>query len=117
MTGSTANSADVLAVTTGMEFSIALADLGNPAPGDTIKIAAFINNGDHNYLSNQILGSLPSGQGNLGGDGSGNFTGTLGGVNFNNFAGAQYFTINVPEPAALALASIPALLLRRSRRR
>jgi hypothetical protein len=107
VTGSTANAADALAVTTGMEFSVALADLGNPAIGSTIKIAAAINNGDHNYLSNQILGSLPSGQGNLGGDGGGNFTGGLGGVNFNNFAGAQYFTLKVvPEPPSIALAGL-----------
>ena len=91
VTGSTANAADALAVTTGMEFSIALADLGNPGPGSVIKVAAMIDNGDHNYLSNQILGPLPAGQGNLGGDGSGGFTGSLGGVNFDNFAGLQYF--------------------------
>ena len=46
-----------------MEFSIALADLGNPAPGSMIKIAAMINNGDHNYLSNQILGRSLQGRG------------------------------------------------------
>jgi hypothetical protein len=70
-----------LAVTTGMEFSIALADIGSPTPGSQIKIVAVINNGDHNYLSNQILGSLqpnPTEQGNLGGDGTGGFTGSLG---------------------------------------
>ena len=103
----TANAADALAVTTGMEFSIALADLGNPAIGSTIKIAAMINNGDHNYLSNQVLGPLASGTGNLGGDGGGNFTGTLGGVNFNQFAGSQYFEVRVtPEPSSLALAGL-----------
>ncbi len=47
------------AVTTGMEFSIALADIGNPGFGDVIRVSAMINNGDHNYLSNQILGGLP----------------------------------------------------------
>jgi hypothetical protein len=107
VTGSTASAAAALAVTTGMEFSVALADLGNPAVGSTIKIAAMINNGDHNYLSNQILGSLPAGQGNLGGDGLGNFTGNLAGVNFNNFAGLQYFEVKVvPEPSSLALAGL-----------
>jgi hypothetical protein len=107
VTNSTANAADALAVTTGMEFSIALADLGNPGPGSVIKIAAMINNGDHNYLSNQILGPLPAGQGNLGGDGAGNFTGSLGGVNFNNVAGLQYFTVTlVPEPATLSLLGL-----------
>jgi PEP-CTERM motif len=96
-----------LAVTTGMEFSVSLADLGNPAIGSTIKIAAMINNSDHNYLSNQILGSLPSGQGNLGGDGGGNFTGSLGGVNFNQYDGPQYFQLKVvPEPSSLVLAGL-----------
>jgi hypothetical protein len=98
------NPANAAAVTTGMEFSIALADLGNPAPGSVIKIAAMINNGDHNYLSNQILGPLTPPQGNLGGDGTGGFTGTLSGVNFNQFPGLQYFTVTVvPEPTSLAL--------------
>jgi hypothetical protein len=72
-----------LDVTTGMEFSIALADLGNPAPGSQIKIFAAIDNGDHNYLSNQMLGSLQpdvntGNQNNLGGDGAAGFSGTLG---------------------------------------
>lgn len=96
-----ANQAAAAAVTTGMEFSIDLADLGNPAPGSSIKIFAAINNGDHNYLSNQLLGGLSGPQGNLGGDGGGGFTGTLSGVNLNQFAGLQYFTVVVPEPAAL----------------
>lgn len=103
------------AVTTGMEFSIALADLGNPGNGDVIKICAAINNGDHNYLSNQILGGLAAPQGNLGGDGNGGFTGSLGGVNFENLAGLQYFTITVPEPASLALLVLGALAAVRRR--
>lgn len=81
------------AVTTGMEFSIALADIGNPGIGDTIKISAMINNGDHNYLSNQFLGGLPAPQGNLG---SGIFGGNLFGIDMNDFAGDQFFTITVP---------------------
>lgn len=111
VTGGTgaSNLAAAAAVTTGMEFSVALADLGNPAPGSIIKISAMINNGDHNYLSNQILGSLPP-HGNLGGDGNGNGgpNGTLGGVNFNQYDGLQYFTIQVPvpEPSSLVLAGL-----------
>lgn len=62
-----ADTSAALAVTTGMEFSIALADLGNPTPGSVIRIAAMINNGDHNYLSNQILGPIVVAHGNLGG--------------------------------------------------
>jgi hypothetical protein len=118
VTGSTANAADALAVTTGMEFSIALADLGSPGVGSTIKIAAMINNGDHNYVSNQILGPLPAGQGNLGGDGTGGFTGTLGGVNLNNFAGLQYFSVDVvPEPATMSLVGLALVGLVGTRRR
>jgi hypothetical protein len=92
------------AVTTGMEFSIALADLGNPSPGSTINIAAFYGNSNHNYMSNQALGTYNAPQANLGGNGSnpgeevaaGGFTGTMEGFNLNNFAGDQYFSIIVP---------------------
>ncbi len=96
--------ADALAVTTGMEFSIALADIGNPAPGSTIRISAMITSGDHNFLSNQVLGSFTPPQHNPGGDGSnegdginqGGFTGTMAGMDFNNFLGTQYFSLVVP---------------------
>jgi hypothetical protein len=110
-----ADQAAAAAVTTGMEFSIALADLGNPANGSVIKIAAMINNGDHNYLSNQLLGGLSAPQGNLGGDGAGGFTGTLSGIDLNNFGGLQFFTITVPEPASFALLGLAGLALFRRR--
>lgn len=109
-----ANQAAAAAVTTGMEFSIALADLGNPA---VIRIAAMMNNGDHNYLSNQVLGGLPAGSVNLGGDGSGGFTGSLAGVNFNNFAGLQYFEIVVPAPGMGAFIGLVGLVAVGRRRR
>ena len=105
------------AVTTGMEFSIALVDLGAFVDGDVIRIAAMINNGDHNYLSNQVLGGLPGGQGNLGGDGAGGFTGSLSGVNFNNYAGAQYFEIVVPTPGAAAIIGLGGVMALGRRRR
>jgi len=107
------------AVMSGMEFSIALADLGNPADGTSILIAAMINNGDHNYLSNQILGALTAPQSNLGGNGLGGFTGTLSGVDFNDFAGPQYFAVVVPEPSTASLLglSLIALAAARARRR
>lgn len=110
-----ANQAAAAAVTTGMEFSIDLADLGSPADGSTIKICAMINNGDHNYLSNQFLGGLQAPQGNLGGDGSGGFTGNLSGVNLENLPGAQCFSVLVPEPSALALLVLGGLAAIRRR--
>jgi hypothetical protein len=110
-----ANQANALAVTTGMEFSIDLADLGNPAPGTVLKIFAAINNGDHNYLSNQLLGGLPAPAGNLGGNGSGGFIGNLSGVNLANIGGDQFFRVLVPEPVSLvsALVGLGLLTLRR----
>lgn len=106
------------AVTTGIELAIPLAAIGNPI--GALKVSAMVNGSNHDYLSNQFLGGLPAGTGNLGGDGTGVFTGSLSGVNLNNFAGNQYFTIDavappVPEPASLLLVSGPlaALLIRR----
>ncbi len=99
-----ANQAAAEAVQTGIELAIPLSAIGNPGSGDTIRISAMINGSNHDYLSNQVLGGLPAGMGNLGGDGTGGFTGTVSGVNFNNFAGSQYFelrTAAVPEPATL----------------
>lgn len=115
------NAADQVAaaaVTTGFEFSVALADIGNPGLGDTIKIHAAYGNGDNNFHSNQVLGGVPAPQGNLGGDGGGNFTGNLGGIDFNQFAGDQFFSITVvPEPATLMIAGLASMCLVCSRRR
>ncbi len=91
-----ANQAAALAVQTGLELSIALADLGFVS-GD-IRVCAFVNNGDHNFASNQFLGPLVPPQGFLGGDGSGGFTGV---INFRlaDFAGDQFFTCaDTPVP-------------------
>ena len=103
------------AVTTGFEFQIDLADLGNPGLGDVILVHAAYGNGDNNFHSNQILGGLPV-QGNLGGDGSGGFIGDLAGIDFNQFAGDQYFRVQVvPEPATAALLGLGGLAMLRRR--
>ncbi|MEM9187145.1 MAG: hypothetical protein AAGB00_11685 [Planctomycetota bacterium] len=91
-----ADPAAALFATTGFEFSIALADLGGPAPGDVVRLHAAYGNSNHNFYSNQTLPGLPAGTGNLGGNGAGGFTGDLAGVDFRNFAGDQFVTITVP---------------------
>ncbi|MBL0927263.1 MAG: SUMF1/EgtB/PvdO family nonheme iron enzyme, partial [Phycisphaerales bacterium] len=83
-------------VDTGVEFSIPLTTLGwdGVAP---VRLAGFINGPGNNYLSNQVVGGLPAGRGNLGGDGNGGFTGNLAGVNFNSIPGNQYVTfVTIP---------------------
>ena len=67
---------DGAGVTTGIEFAIPLSVLGH-VPGDAIKVAAFINGSDHDYLSNQVLGPL-GGSGNLGEPRSLDFAGIPG---------------------------------------
>ena len=92
------------AVTTGVELCIALADLGSPT--GSLKIAAMINSDSHTYMSNQVLGGLTAPQGNLGGDGTGTFTGTVSGVNYANLAGDQFFTVTVPVASNLRITSV-----------
>jgi len=101
-----ANQAAALAVTTGMELSIDLNDLGYA--GGPIRVMVGQNGGGHDFWSNQFLGGVPAGTGNLGGDGAGNFTGE-GAIDFTLFAGNQYFTVPVPEPASAALFGLAAV--------
>ena len=103
-----ANQAAAAAVTTGLELGIALSDLGYA--GGPIRIMAGVNNQNHNYWANQFLGGLPAPQGNLGGDGAGNFTGE-GAIDFTLFAGDQFFTVGVPEPTSLALLGLSMMSL------
>ncbi len=97
VTGGTAaaDQAAAAAVTTGLELVIPLAAIGSPGAGTTIRIVAHINNQDHNYLSNQSLAGYAPPQINPGGDGTGGFTGTVGAIDLNDFAGNQYFSIGI----------------------
>ena len=71
-------------VTTGIEIAIPvyLFDWdGSAGSIDSAKVCAFINNGGHDYMSNQVLGGL-SGSPSLGDPRN---------VNFGDFSGNQYF--------------------------
>ena len=102
-TGVAADQGAAAAVTTGLELSIDLVDLGYT--GGPINVMVGQNGSGHDYWSNQFLGGLPVGTGNLGGDGAGNFTGE-GAIDFTLFAGDQFFTIGIPEPTSLALLGL-----------
>jgi len=69
-------------VATGVELAIPLAAIGSPS--GCFNVVAFINSGDHTYLSNQVLGALPVGTCNLG---------AASAVNFGSFAGNQFFQV------------------------
>ncbi|MBS0195617.1 MAG: hypothetical protein JSR77_02560 [Planctomycetes bacterium] len=75
-------------VNKGIEIMIPLSEIGNPT--GQIGLCAIVNGGNHDYMSNQVLPTLPFNTSNLGGDGNGNYTGTCAGINFNNFAGTQH---------------------------
>ncbi len=98
-----ANAADAIAVQTGLELEIDLADLGNPA--GPIKVMAFITNSNHDWASNQFLGGLAAGTDQLGP--------AIVGADMNQFPGDQYFLI--PEPASLALVGLGGLAMLRRR--
>jgi hypothetical protein len=99
------NDSDPALVSTGVEFAINLGALGWDGVS-AIKIAGWINGGGNDFLSNQVIGGLPSGFGNLGGP---------GGVNFQNIAGDQFVVI--PTPGALALVGLGGLIAARRRTR
>lgn len=101
-------------VLTGIELAIPLSSIGNPSISD-LRISPMVNGSNHDFLSNQILSGFQPPQGNLGGDGAGNFTGSVQGINLNNFAGNQWF--NIPEPATLALAGLALCGMLSTRRR
>lgn len=93
-------------VNTGLEFSIALADLGSPAVGSEIKIAAMIGNGDFNDYSNQFLGGLPAPHAK--------FPAASLPFNLANESGDQFFRIQVtgevPEPTSLGMTCLACLV-------
>ncbi len=111
-----ANQAAAAAVTTGLELSIALSDLGLlGVPGESVCVMAFQNNQDHNYASNQFLPGLIAPRGNLGGDGTGGFTGVCT-FNLNNIQTEGCFVVAVPAPGAAGVLALGGLVFARRRR-
>ena len=98
-------------VRTGIEFSIGLDELGlDPNFTGDIGIAGFINGSNFDFASNQFIGGVL--QNNLGGDGSGGFTGGLDGVDLSTIAGDQFVTLTVaPAPSVSAVPEPTALCL------
>jgi hypothetical protein len=97
------SAAGAAAVTTGLEYAIPLAALGNPT--GPFNVAVFVNGGGHDYVSNQVLGGA-GGAGNLGEPSR---------LDFNNIAGNQFFA--VPEPGTYAVFAMGAIVLAARRRR
>lgn len=88
-----ANQVAAAAVSRGVELAIPLAMLDYPS--GELRVSAMINGSNHDYLSNQFLGGLPAPQINLGGDGAGGFNGTVGQIDLNDYAGNQWFAVNL----------------------
>ncbi len=68
----------------GIEFSIDLDELGWDGVSD-IKLAGIVGNSDTTFMSNQVIGSLPSDAGNLGEPRL---------INFELIAGTQYVVVS-----------------------
>ncbi|MEI6272267.1 MAG: hypothetical protein WCQ03_02215 [Phycisphaerae bacterium] len=111
VSGDSANPGSGCGVVTGIEMKIPLALLAWDGASD-IKVCAFINGNGHDYVSNQVLGSLPLGKGNLGGDGVGGyiggFPGALRGVNFASIPGDQYFSAFGPDACGFCFGDLDA---------
>lgn len=83
------------AVTTGVELSIPLSAIGNPAGLSDIKLCIFVNGSGNDFASNQFLGGLGNAEPreNLAEPRN---------VNLTNIAGDQYFTLtNTCGPSCL----------------
>ncbi len=95
---------DPATVETGAEFMIALAALGWDGVS-AVRVTGFITSGNFDFTSNQVIGGLPDGTGNLA---------TTSGVNFGDIEGDQF--VLVPTPASAALLGLGGLCSLRRRR-
>jgi len=76
-------------VETGFEFKIELDRIGYTS-GSEIRIGGFIAGGDWRFLSNQVIGSLDTGIGNLGG------FATASQLDFGDYNGDQFVSYTIP---------------------
>jgi hypothetical protein len=81
------------AVTTGVEFSIPLSEIGNPS--GPIKLTVFVNGGDYDHASNQFSG-VGTLQPNEGSDGNSGHTDNQLMVDLNLINGDQFVTVAAP---------------------
>ena len=100
------NDSDPAGVLTGFEFEIPLSLLGDPT--SEIRITAFVNGGGHDFASNQFMGPLPDGTGNLGEPRA---------IDLSQFGGNQYVTVIVPEPTTIGVLGLTAVAVLARRRR
>ncbi|MBX3378652.1 MAG: hypothetical protein KF805_01035 [Phycisphaeraceae bacterium] len=87
---------DVVAVQTGCEFSIDLAELGYDGVSD-IKLAGWLGGGDRGSISNQVIGGLPASYGTS----PGTNVGTTNATDLSAIAGQQWVRIFQSCPADL----------------
>jgi len=82
------NVTDVTTADQGSEIQLNMAQLGVPSgTGQTVRMMAILINGGSNYASNQVLGSLPVGSGDLGGG--------INATDFNSVADTQTVSLTV----------------------
>ncbi|MGL4398402.1 MAG: hypothetical protein ACRCXD_00915 [Luteolibacter sp.] len=79
-------------VDTGLELCINLADLGSPT--GPIKVMILQTSNNHDFVSNQSLGGLPAGFGNLGAPANNK--------DFSTYAGDQFFSVGLEPVQFLA---------------
>src|SRR5262249_52389955 len=74
-------------VSTGIEWSIPIAAIGNPT--GCIRVCAFVSSVDHSQISNQVMAPIPPGTCSLT---------PAAATNFSSVAGNQYIEICGPVP-------------------